>query len=141
MTVEYRLNPYLTVRDAAAAIDFYGKAFGATEVTRMPAQDGKRLMHAEIKVNGAYVMLSDEFPEYTDPGCPAVSAPSAERPSPVGIALHYKTPGDVDKTYARAVEAGCAGTLPPNDTFWKARFAMVRDPFGHRWMLNAPLPQ
>jgi PhnB protein len=138
---EYRLNPYLTVNGAADAIALYIKAFGATEAHRMPAEDGKRIMHAELDVNGGKVMLSDEFPEYTDPGCPAVSAPSAERPSPVGIALHYKTPADVDKTYARAVEAGCAGTLAPNDTFWKARFAMVRDPFGHRWMLNAPLPQ
>ena len=140
MTEEYRLNPYLTVSDAAGAIDFYGKVFGATEVTRMPAQDGKRLMHAEIEVNGAYVMLSDEFPEFAKNSAP-VRAPTAENPAGVGIVVHYKTPAEVDNIYARAVDAGCASIMVPEDTFWKARFAAIRDPYGHRWMFNAPLAQ
>ena len=62
--MEYKLNPYLTVDGAAKAIEFYGKAFGATESQRMPAEDGKRIMHAELGINGAVVMLADHFPEY-----------------------------------------------------------------------------
>lgn len=140
MTEEYRLNPYLTVRDAAGAIDFYAKALGATEVTRMPAEDGKRLMHAEIKVNGAYVMLADEFPEFSQ-NCEPVRAPTEANPPPVAVVLHFKTPGDVDAIYTRATDAGCTSIMPPEDTFWKARFAGVRDVYGHRWMFNAPLAQ
>jgi PhnB protein len=130
------IMPYLTVKGAAEAIAFYAKAFGATENTRMPAQDGKRLMHADLTLNGGIVMLSDEFPEHGGP-----AAPSADHPAPVAVALAFETPTDVDATYHRAVEAGCKGTMEPHDAFWGARFAMLRDPFGHRWMLSGPSPQ
>jgi PhnB protein len=129
-------NPYLTVKGAAKAIDFYKQAFGAKEVTRMPAQDGKRLMHGHITINGGTVMLSDEFSEHGGP-----TAPTADKPVPVAIAIQYAKPAEVDATFARAVEAGCKSTMDPQDTFWEARFAMLIDPFGHRWMLNAPLPK
>ena len=134
------LNPYLTVKGAAEAIIFYQKAFGATENGRMPAQDGKRLMHACISINGGAVMLSDEFPEYSE-HCGAVQAPSKDKPPPVAVVIHYTTPAEVDAGFRRAVEAGCTSTMAPEDTFWDARFAMLVDPFGHRWMLNAPLPK
>ena len=134
------LNPYLTVRGASEAIAFYQKAFGATENGRMPAQDGKRLMHACISINGAAVMLSDEFPEHAQCGGP-VEAPTKDKPPPVAIVIHYTTPAEVDAGFRRAVDAGCTSTMPPEDTFWNARFAMLTDPFGHRWMLNAPLLQ
>jgi len=137
----YALNPYLTVNGAADAIAFYQKAFGAKENHRMPAQDGKRLMHAEISVNGGIVMLSDEFPEFSSEQCAAISAPTKEKPAAVAIALHFGKPADVDSAFQRAVDAGCASAMKPEDTFWNARFAMLTDPFGHRWMLNAPLPQ
>ena len=130
------LNPYLTVKDAAKAITFYKKAFGATESTRMAAQDGKRLMHAELAINGGMVMLSDEFPEHG-----GVPAPSTKSPAPVATAVHFAKPAEVDATYKRAVKAGCTSTMEPQDTFWDARFAMLADPFGHRWLLNAPLPK
>jgi PhnB protein len=131
------ITPYLTVKGAADAIAFYQKAFGAKENTpRMPAQDGKRLMHAELAINGGTVMLSDEFLEHD-----GVPAPSKDRPAAVAVAIHYGTPAEVDATFRRAVEAGCKGTMEPQDTFWDARFAMLNDPFGHRWMLNAPLPK
>ena len=132
------LNPYLTVKGAADAIAFYQRAFGANEVARMPAQDGKRLMHAELSINGGTVMLSDEFPEHSESG--AINAPSADRPAPVAIAMHFPQPAEVDAMYRRAMDAGCKSTLAPQDMFWNARFAMLADPFGHRWMLNAPLP-
>lgn len=132
-------NPYLTVKGAADAIAFYQKAFDAKENTRLPAQDGKRLMHAEIAINGGIVMLSDEFPEHAQGG--AVLAPSKDKPTSVAIVIHYGAPAEVDATFRRAVDAGCTSTLAPEDMFWGARFAMLSDPFGHRWMLNAPLPQ
>ena len=135
---EYKLNPYLTVKGAADAISFYGKAFGATEVTRMPAEDGKRLMHAEIKVNDSIVMLADHFPEFCTQG--VVELPTFEKPGAVAIALHFKTPAEVESIYTRALDAGARSCMAPEDTFWNARFAVVADPYGHQWMLNAPLP-
>jgi uncharacterized glyoxalase superfamily protein PhnB len=127
-------NPYLTVKGAAKAIDFYKQAFDAKENGRMPAQDGKRVMHADISINGGTVMLSDEFAEHGGP-----AAPSPDKPAPVAIAIQYAKPAEVDATFRRAVDAGCKSTMEPQDTFWEARFAMLVDPFGHRWMLNAPL--
>jgi len=132
------ITPYLTVKGAADAIAFYKKAFGAKETMRMPAEDGKRLMHAEIAVKGGVVMLSDEFPEYSQTG--AVHAPSRDKPAPVAVAIHMAKPAAVNTTFRRAVEAGCKSVMEPHDAFWGARFAMLADPFGHRWMLNAPLP-
>jgi PhnB protein len=127
------VTPYLTVNGAAEAIAFYQKAFGAKEEMRMPAQDGKRLMHAHLSINGGALFLSDEFPEHGD-----VTAPKNGQ-SPVAVALAFAKPADVDATYKRAVAAGAKGTLEPGDQFWGARFAMLTDPFGHRWMLDAPL--
>lgn len=134
------VTPYLTVKGAADAIAFYVKAFGATENARMPAQDGKRLMHADITINGGRVLMSDEFPEHGEEHG-AVHAPTAKNAAGVAIALHYAKPAEVDAVFRRAVDAGCKSTLEPEDMFWEARFAMLRDPFGHRWMLNAPLPK
>ena len=134
------VTPYLTVKGAAAAIDFYKKAFGATENARMPAQDGKRLMHADITVNGGRILMSDEFPEHGEECGGVVRAPTASNPAGLAIALHYTKAADIDATFRRAVDAGCTSVLEPENTFWDARFAMLSDPFGHRWMLNAPLP-
>lgn len=134
------VTPYLTVKGAADAIAFYQKAFGATENSRMPAEDGKRLMHADITINGGRILMSDEFPEYSEHGA-AVRAPSPDKLAGVAVALHYRTPAEVDATFRRAIDAGCKSVMEPDDTFWNARFAMLNDPFGHRWMLNAPLLQ
>ena len=138
--ITYSLNPYLTVGDAAKAIDFYQKAFDAKELTRMPFEDGKRLMHAEMTFNGSVLMLADEFPEMCGNDA-AVRAPTVESPAGVAIVLHYTDPGQVDQIYDRALKAGCTSIMAPDNMFWGARFAGVRCPFGHRWMLNAPLPQ
>ena len=98
------VNPYLTVKGAADAIAFYQKAFGAEENARMPAQDGKRIMHACLTINGGAVMLSDEFPEYEQHG--ATNAPSKDKPAPVATCLQFAKPAEVDAMYQRAVEAG-----------------------------------
>jgi PhnB protein len=134
------ITPYLTVKGAADAIAFYQKAFGATENARMPAPDGKRLIHADITINGGRILMSDEFPEHSDECGGAVIVPTSDKPVGVAVALHYTKPADIDATFRRAVEAGCKSVQAPEDTFWQARFAMLSDPFGHRWMLNAPLP-
>jgi PhnB protein len=136
---DYKLNPYLTVDGAAKAIEFYGKAFGATEAHRMPAQDGKRIMHAELNINGAVIMLADHFPEFCTNG--AVTLPTFEAPGAMSVALHFATPPEVDATYRQALDVGGRSAMAPENTFWNARFAVVVDPFGHQWMLNAPLAQ
>lgn len=137
---EYKLNPYLTIKDSAKdAIAFYVKAFGATEGERMPAEDGKRLMHAEININGAVLMLADNFPEYCAHG--ETQFPTQEKPGSVSIVLHFKKPEEVDAIFKRATDAGCKTVTAPENTFWNARFGIVADPYGHQWMLNAPLAQ
>lgn len=132
------VTPYLTVKGAAEALEFYKRAFGATENMRMPAQDGKRLMHADMTVNGGRILMSDWFEEYQQDG--AVRAPSPAELAPVAVALHFAKPAGVDAFYQRAMEAGCTKIQDPQDAFWGARFAMLSDPYGHRWMMNAPLP-
>jgi len=127
--------PYLVIKGATQAIDFYKKAFGATENMRMPAEDGKRLMHADLTINGGSLFLCDEFPEHGS------AAPVSGSRPPVSVALAFGAPVEVDRTYKQAVSAGAKGDMEPMDAFWGARFAMLTDPFGHSWMLNAPLPQ
>ena len=133
------LTPYLTIKGAAAALEFYKRAFGAKENARMPAQDGKRLLHADLTINGGRVLMSDWFEEYQMDG--KVDPPSPKQLAPVAVALHYKKSADVDAAYRRAMEAGCRRIQEPQDMFWNARFAMLSDPYGHRWMMKAPLPQ
>jgi PhnB protein len=118
------VTPYLTVPDANAAIDFYARAFGAVETFRMPAQEGKKIMHAVLQIAGGTMFLSDMGP--------------AEKPASVSIALGFESPQALDATAARAAEAGATITLGPQDMFWGDRFAELTDPFGHHWMLNAP---
>lgn len=130
--------PYLTVNGAAEAITFYAKAFGAKELSRTAAEDGKRLLHADLSFNGGSVFVMDLFPEHTKQG---IEAPTPQRPSPVSVVVNYEAPGEIDKAYKRAIDAGCKSVMEPADMFWGARFAVVGDPFGHQWMLNAALPQ
>ena len=124
--------PYLTVKRAGEASAFYQKAFDAKENGRHAAEDGKRFMHIALTIHGGNVFLCDEFPEYGN-----TVAPTKERPSPVQITIQLKTPKDVDAVFAQAVKAGATGVTEPADMFWNARFAQLRDPFGHDWMLNA----
>jgi PhnB protein len=128
------ITPYLTVKGAAAALEFYRTAFGASDVFQHPADDGKRILHARMTIKGGTVMLSDEFPEHN--GTPA---PTPEKPTSVAVAVQLGSPAEVDALFAQAVAAGANGWMKPEDMFWGDRFAMLDDPFGHRWMLNAPL--
>ncbi|GAS86579.1 MULTISPECIES: VOC family protein [Mycobacteriaceae] len=124
--------PHLVVDDAAAAIDFYVKAFGATELGRVPGPDGK-LIHAALTINGSTVMLNDDFPEFNGGKS---TTPKALGGTPVTIHL---TVTDVESKFAQAVEAGAEVVMPLEDQFWGDRYGMVRDPFGHQWSLGQPV--
>src|SRR5688572_27998902 len=117
------VTPHLVCEGAAQAIEFYKKAFGAQEVARLPGPDGK-LMHAQITINGAPVMLVDDFPDWGSHG------PKALKGSPVTIHLYVD---DVDAVVARAVKAGATVTMPVADQFWGDRYGKLEDPFGHHW--------
>ena len=127
--------PHLIVDNAASALKFYKKGLGATETMRMPADDGKRIMHAEIEVNGARVFVMDDFPEH---GGGKRSTPTALSGTPV--TLHLEVP-NCDAAVKRAVSAGAKVTMAPMDAFWGARYAQVVDPFGHCWSFAHPLQQ
>ncbi|MCC6918496.1 MAG: VOC family protein [Alphaproteobacteria bacterium] len=128
------LNAYITIDGAAKAIDFYKAAFGAEEVMRMPSEnDPGKLMHAEIKVFGNSVMMSDDF------GMDGFAAPGRLGTTTFNLIAGLDTPADVDAAMARAEKAGATVVTPAADMFWGDRFGMVKDPFGHAWAFNAPL--
>ena len=119
------LAPHLTCRGAAKAIEFYKKAFDAKELMRLPGPKGK-LMHAAVEINGALVMLTDEWPEH------GALSPLALKGT--AVTLHLNVP-NVDKWFERAVKAGATSTMPVADMFWGDRYGIVTDPFGHAWSI------
>ena len=131
--VQPAVLPHLTVHDAAAAIDFYVKAFDAVELGRVPGPDGKKLIHAALRLNGATIMLNDDFPEMTDGKS---MTPTALGGTPVTIHL---TVTDVDAKFAKAVDAGATVVMPLGDQFWGDRYGVLRDPFGFLWSLGQPV--
>ena len=136
--VQKNVVPYLTVSDAKGAIAFYKKGLAAKEVMRMPAEDGKRLMHAQIEINGHAIYLSDDFPEYANG---SHRAPKPGGVTPVGMFIQLKAPKEVDQWIARAAQAGATVTMPASDQFWGDRFGVISDPYGHSWQVGAPLPK
>ena len=121
--------PYLTVKGGKAALDFYARAFGATEEYRAYGDDGERIMHARFRVNGGAILLSDDFPEFRGGGAP---------PAPAGVTIHLEV-DDADRWWKRAVDAGAAVTMDLADQFWGDRYGQLRDPFGHSWSIGAPV--
>ena len=119
----HTVSPYLAVEDAAAAIDYYKKAFGATERVRMEAPDGK-IGHAELEIGDSIVMLADPFPQASTKPPHELGGTSA------GVFLYVE---DVDAVVKRAVDAGASVTMEVADQFWGDRFGTVTDPFGHVW--------
>jgi PhnB protein len=124
------VTAHLTIRDgkAADAIDFYRRAFGAEEVGRHMADDGKRIMHAHLKLNGGALMLNDDFPEF---GHGAAGQPAS-------VTLHLQVP-DADAAWEKAVAAGGEVRFPLADQFWGDRYGQIRDPFGFSWSIGAPV--
>ena len=121
--------PHLSIpsRGGQAALEFYTRAFGATEERRMPAEDGERLMHALLMINGAPVMLADEFPEYG----------GEVDVVPRGVTLHLQV-DDADEWWTRALLAGAVPVVPLADQFWGDRYGQLKDPFGHCWSIGSP---
>jgi PhnB protein len=125
----HAVTPYLSVRGAAEAIDFYKKALGAKELMRMPGPDGK-VGHAEIQIGDSRVMLADEHPEMNFTGPQSYGGTS--------VHLHVYLP-NVDAQVAKALKAGAKLVRPVKDQFYGDRLGTIEDPFGHVWHLATHL--
>lgn len=124
--------PYITIGDqrGQAAVEWYERAFGAKlAMEPMIAEDGVRIIHAHLLINGGSLMLSDDFPEYHG---------QVGAQSPSGVTLHLQVP-DADAAWTRAVDAGAEVTMELADQFWGDRYGQLRDPFGHRWSIGGPI--
>ena len=121
------LIPHLVCDRCSEAIEFYKKAFGAEEVVRMPAPDGRRLMHAAIRIGNSFVFLVDDFPEFSGGKS---QSPTALKGTPVTI-HHYVE--NCDAAIKRAQDAGATVLMPAQDMFWGDRYGVVTDPYGHKW--------
>ena len=121
----HRITAHLTVRDAATMIEFYKKAFGAIERSRMPGPDGK-IMHAMLQIGDSIIFLNDEFPEMGG------LSPLAAKSTPVTLHLYVE---DADKQYQQALSAGAEVVMPVSDMFWGDRYGIVKDPSGHQWSI------
>ncbi|HYC97005.1 VOC family protein [Brevundimonas sp.] len=122
--------PHLTIpsRGGQAAIEFYVRAFGAEELIRHLAEDGERLMHAHLRINGGSVLLNDEFPEYG----------GEQDIVPKGVTIHLQV-DDADEWWNRALLAGAVPVFPLDDQFWGDRYGQLKDPFGHSWSIGSPI--
>jgi PhnB protein len=118
----HSISPAITCKNAAAAIDFYKQAFGATEMNRMEGPGG-RVMHAELRIGDSVIFVSDEFP-----GMSVAPIPGA-----VPSSYLFLYTEDVDTTFNRALAAGATVGMPVTDMFWGDRYGKLTDPFGHSW--------
>ena len=132
---EDQFIPHLIVSDGLAAIEFYKELFGAEEGHRMMTQDGKRLMHGEIVLDGHKFFLSDEF-EASEGG--TLKSPQALGGTCVRITIEV---ADAEALVERAVAGGARVLMPLQDLFWGARYGKILDPFGHEWGINQQLKE
>ena len=125
----HTITPHLTVHGASEAIAFYKSAFGAREVNRKVGPDGKKLIHAEIRIGDSAIMLSDEFPEFGE--CASKSPKTLDG---TAVTLHMYV-DDVDAVFQQALKAGAKEFMPVSDMFWGDRYGQVIDPYGHKWSI------
>lgn len=118
--------PYLVVKGAADALEFYKRAFGMEEAMRMESPDGSSIVHAELRHGNGVIFLADEFPQQ---GC---LSPASVGGTSVTIHLHVQ---EIDTAFKTAVEAGAEAVMPPQDMFWGDRYGRLRCPFGHDWAM------
>lgn len=121
----HTVTPHLTVREAAKAVEFYKKAFGAQVRMVMPGPDG-RVMHAEIKIGDSIIMIGDECPDF------GVLGPQARGGATCSLFLYVN---DVDAAFDQAVKAGCTVKMPLDNMFWGDRYGTVVDPYGCVWSM------
>ena len=121
----HTITPHMVVSDAAKAIEFYKKAFGAQEIERFMTPDGKGVMHAQLKIGDSMVMLGNEFP-------PTCLSPKSRGGTSVSLHVYVD---NADATFERAVKSGCTAKMPMMDQFWGDRYGQVEDPFGHQWSI------
>ncbi|RQP26047.1 VOC family protein [Piscinibacter terrae] len=126
MNTIHEVFAYLMVRDATAAVAFYGQAFGAREIFRLTEPSG-RIGHVELQLGPAVLMVADEFPEY------GMRGPQTDKGTGCTVHLHVD---NADEMGARAVAAGATMVMPPTDQFYGERSCRIRDPFGHDWLLG-----
>lgn len=119
------INPYIAVDDATKAIEFYKRAFGAKERSRMPGPNGT-IGHAELEIGDSVFMLSDPFPQQR------VKSPKELGGTTISLMIYVE---DVDEMVQQAVDAGATITMPVENQFWGDRFGQVEDPFGHNWQI------
>lgn len=122
----HTVTPHLVIKDAAKAIDFYIKAFGAKEVCRMAGPDGRSVVHAEIQIGDSIIMIGEENPQWQAKG------PGMLGGTPVTLNIYSE---DADALFKQAVDAGAQPTMPPENMFWGDRYGKVTDPFGHVWSI------
>lgn len=125
----HSLSPHLVCKGAANAMEFYKKAFGATELMRIAGEDG-RILHGCMSINGSSVMLVEEVPDW------GISGPTTLGGTPVTMHLVVE---DADAAAQRAIDAGATLVMPVADAFWGDRYGLVEDPFGHRWSVSTPV--
>ena len=123
----HSITPYLNIKNCAEAIEFYKKAFGATEQMRMMTPDGNAIAHAELQIGDSVIMLADELPQMKNLSPKTLGGTSG------GIFLYVE---DVDKTFNQAVSEGAKVLVPIADQFWGDRHGSLEDPFGHRWSIS-----
>jgi PhnB protein len=121
----HSLTPYLVIKGAASAIDFYKKVFGATELLRVP-QPGGRIGHAELKIGDSCIMMADEYPEM------GIVGPKTLGNSPVSLLLYIE---NADAIFEKAVSSGAQVKKPMTDQFYGDRSGTIEDPFGHQWTI------
>jgi PhnB protein len=119
------VTPYLVIKGAAKALDWYKEALGAEVLFQMPGPDG-RIMHAEVRIGDSIVMICDEFPEMET----SWKSPESLGGVSAGFWIYSE---DCDKAYERALAAGARGESAPADMFWGDRYGRFGDPFGHSW--------
>lgn len=122
----YSVTPHLVISQAGKAIEFYKAAFGAEEVSKMLAPDGKQILHATLRIGNSMIMLCDEFLEA---GC---RSPQTLGGTPIGLHIYLE---NVDSAFDRALQAGCQVMMPLTNTFWGDRYGKLKDPFGYEWSL------
>ena len=118
------VSAYLVVPNAVQALEFYGRAFAAETVMRMPGPNGQGTMHAEMRIGNSMVLLTDENPMWE------LKSPASLGATPVSLHVYVE---DADAVFTRAIKAGCTAKFPMSDAFWGDRYGKLTDPYGHVW--------